>query len=187
MKKLLLLIVLLSCINMNAQNWTKEIYKVFLKEKKVGLTVDLTEATIMDVSYEEYPEYFCGKNSVSEKYANLILEKFTKRFRQEFYLAVKKEPAEINDAKYVVTYKILNISEKGGFSGIYYVECDGNRSEINSFERKDGRWNDFETLLLENVVKFWKQLKNDEDKKGNPLRDKLYVNKKKKSPNTIKR
>ena len=90
MKKLLLLIVLLSCINMNAQNWTKEIYKVFLKEKKVGLTVDLTEATIMDVSYEEYPEYFCGKNSVSEKYANLILEKFTKRFRQEFYLAVKK-------------------------------------------------------------------------------------------------
>ena len=179
MRKLFFLLLILSSINMSAQNWTKETRKKFLKEKGVGLIVDLSEATIMDVSIKDYPEYYSGKFSSNEKYANLVLEKFKNKFRSGFYNAVKKEPVDIQEAKYVVTYKILNITEKGGFSGLYYVDCDGNRSKTESYEVKNGRWNDLETLLMENVEKFWKRLKHPNENNGNPIYDELYVSKKK--------
>lgn len=174
MKKIFLLILIFSSLSLSAQDWSKETRKDFLKVKNVGLIVDYSEATIMEVSTEDYPEYFCGKFSSNEKHAKLILEKFIKRFRLGFSLATKKELVDIKDSRYVVTYKILNITEKGGFSGLYYVECNGNRSETNSFEMKDGRWNDFETLLMENVEKFWNRLNHLTPMTGNPIFDKLY-------------
>ena len=174
MKKILFLILVFASLSLNAQNWSKETRKDFLKEKNVGLIVDFSEALIMDVSVEDYPEYFSGKFSSNEKYAKLILEKFIKRFRLGFSLAAKKELVDIKDSRYVVTYKILNITEKGGFSGLYYVECNGNRSETNAFEMKDGRWNDFETLLMENVEKFWKRIKHPSEMNGNPVYDILH-------------
>lgn len=77
MWKILILFAILFCsVSTNAQNWTKEIAKNFLKEKQVAINVDLSDATIMDVSLKDYPEYFNGKYSSNEKYANLILDKF---------------------------------------------------------------------------------------------------------------
>lgn len=160
----------------NAQNWTKEIAKNFSKEKQVAINVDLSDAIIMDVSLKDYPEYFSGKYSSNEKYANLILDKFKNRFRTSFYKYLKIKEISESDAKFTLVFKIKSITEKGGFSGSYFVITQGNCSNEISFDQKDGRWNDFETLLMENAEKFWKTA----DLKGyNPYTVKLYPKKKK--------
>lgn len=167
------------CIaSMNAQNWTKETAKRFLKEKQVAINIDLLNATIMDVSFEDYPEYYSGKYSSNEKYANIILDKFKNRFRTSFYKYLKKNEVSESDAKFTLVFKFKNITEEGGFSGFYYVDTQGNCSEEIYFEQKDGRWNDFETLLMENAEKFWKKAGGYSGYDYNPYLVKLYTKKK---------
>lgn len=169
---------ILSC-SVYAQNWTKEITKDFSKEKNVAVVIDLSEAMIMDVPISEYPEYYSGKFSSNEKYANLVLEKFKNRFVSNFCQKCKRNAVSEEEARFTVTYKINSISENGGFSGVYWVSDKGNKSETISFNRKDGRWNDFEKLLMENVDKFWKSVANSQGGvKGNPYNDKLFSKKK---------
>ena len=78
MKSLTLSLFALLSLTTSAQNWNKEIVKEFIKEKNVALVVDFSRATIMDVSIDDYPEYYSGKFSSNEKYANLVLKKFKK-------------------------------------------------------------------------------------------------------------
>jgi len=177
MWKILTLLAILFCsVSTNAQNWTKEIAKNFLKEKQVAINVDLSNATIMDVSLKDYPEYFSGKYSSNEKYANLILNKFKNRFRTSFYKYLKKNEKSESEAKFTLVFKFKSITEKGGFTGVYYVVTQGNCSEEISFYQKDGRWNDFETLLMENAEKFWETA---HFKGYSPYTVKLYPKKKK--------
>lgn len=177
MKSLLLTLFTFLAISTSAQNWDKDIVKEFVKEKNVAMVVDLSDATIMDVQISDYPEYYSGKYSSNEKYANLVLEKFKNRFTANFYETCKRNSISKADARFVVTYKINSISENGGFSGVYYVSDRGNMSDTISFSRKDGKWNDFEVLLMENVDKFWKAVKG-QFTQGNPYFDKLYTKKK---------
>lgn len=178
MKKIPTLFTIIFCtVIVNAQNWTKEVAKEFSKEKQVAINIDLSDATIMDVSLKDYPEYFSGKYSSNEKYANLILDKFKNRFRISFFKYSKKNEISESDAKFTLVFKLKSITEKGGFSGVYYVVTQGNCSDEILFEQKDGRWNDFETLLMENAEKFWKTA----DLKGySPYMVKLYTKKKQK-------
>lgn len=157
MRLFLTLTAMLICtVCINAQNWTKEIAEDFKREKQVAFNVDLSDATIMDVSLEDYPEYFSGKYSSNEKYANLILEKFKNRIRTSFYKYFKKIETSESEAKFTLVLKLKSITEKGGFSGSYNVVTQGNYSNEILFDHKDGRWNDFETLLMENAEKCWK-------------------------------
>ena len=57
----------------------------------------------------------------------------------------------------MIEFKFSNITEKGGFSGVYHIVTQDNYSEDIHFSQKDGRWNNFETLLMENVDKFWEK------------------------------
>ena len=178
MWKILTLFVILFCsVSTNAQNWTKEIAKNFLKEKQVAINVDLSDATILDVSLKDYPEYFSGKYSSNEKYANLILDKFRNRFRTSFYKYLKKNEISESEAKFTLVFKFTSITERGGFSGVYHVVTQGNCSEEISFDQKDGRWNDFETLLMENAEEFWKL--SIRRRSYSPYEVKLYPQKKK--------
>lgn len=161
-----------------AQNWNKDIATEFKKENNVAIIVDLSEATIMDVSIKDYPVYYSGKFSSNEKYANMVLEKLKNRFTSKFYTRLKKKKVTPEEARFVVTYKFMSINEKGGFSGVYWVSDKGNISDQIPFERKDGRWNDFEILLMENVDKFWKSAKGGSSK-GNPYLDNLFSKKRK--------
>lgn len=176
MKKLLALIaIFLAATSGHAQNWTKEISNEFKKEKQVAVQIDLSESTIMDVTLADYPEYFSGKYSSNEKYANLILDKFKNRFRTSFYKHTKKVEVSESEAKFILVFEFKSITEKGGFSGTYRVVTQGNSSEEISFIQKDGRWNDFETLLMENADKFWKRIDFSD---FNPYSVKLYTQKK---------
>ena len=172
----ILFVIFFLVFTVHAQNWTKEIAKDFIKDKQVAINVDLSDATIMDVSLKDYPEYYSGKYSSNERYANLVLEKFRNRFRTSFYKYLKKNETSESDAKFTLVVKLKSITEKGGFSGVYYVVTQGNCSNEVSFYQKDGRWNDFETLLMENAEKFWKLA----DLKGyNPYTVKLDTKNKK--------
>ena len=177
MRNLFILFAILLCtVSTSAQNWTKEIAKDFSKEKQVAINIDLSNATIMDVSLKEYPEYFSGKYSSNEKFANLILNKFKNRFRTSFYKYLKKNEISESEAKFTIVFKFKNITEEGGFSGVYYVETQGNCSKEINFNQKDGRWNDFETLLMENAEIFWKTTIHRSY--INPYAVKLYTKKK---------
>ena len=173
-KALLSLIVAFPTLPAAAQNWTKETLKAFKQEKKAALVVNLKAATIMDVSYEDYPEYYSGKFSSNEKYANLLLEKFENRFRNGFFKSTKKEIVPTGEARFTVVYDFREITEKGGFSGTYYLMDGEDKSNILSFAQEDGRWNDFETLLMENIDEFWKTKKRWR-MGGNPVYDGYYL------------
>ena len=171
-KILFLILAFVSSVAM-AQNWTKETFNEFKNNQDVALVLDLSEATVMDVKMADFPAYYSGKFSSNAKYANMVLEKFKDSFSSFFYKKCKKNSVPVDGARYVVTYKFKSITTEGGFSGEYWVSDGGNISEKLEFSCKDGRWNDFEILLMENVEKFWKSV-NGVGKKGNPYKDKLF-------------
>ena len=166
----------LCSISSFCQNWTKEMSKDFIKSPAVCTIVDLSTATVMGVPVADFPKYYAGKFSSNEEYAQLVLDKFKNKFINNFYKTTKKEKASIDAANYIVTYQIYEITEDAGFSGKYYVECNNCKSRVYSFECKDGRWNDFEELLMENVDKYWRYAKGG-SKHGNPCRDNLLPKK----------
>ena len=181
MKHLFVLTAMLFCVHSaNAQNWTKEIADNFSKEKKVAIKLDLSDVMIMDVPLKDYPEYYSGKYSSNEKYATLILDKFQNRFCTCFYKYLKKEKIEESEAQYTIVFKFLSITEYGGFSGTYYVVTEGNKSEVVSFNQNDGKWNDFETLLMENIEKYWKRASYNPYSANNPYGEKRLYPKTKK-------
>lgn len=159
-----------------AQDWTKDITKEFRKQPNVAIVIDLSNTTIMDVSLENYPKYFSGKYSSNEAYAELIIQRFKNRFKEGFYKTVKKEEVDTSAARFVVVYTFKSISENGGFRGYYHVESGNIKSKSIEFRCEDGKWNNFETLLMENSEKYWRKITKDYfmDMDGNPYKDKLY-------------
>ena len=154
-RKFLFLIMAFVSVVAFGQNWTRETVKDYKKEVNVALVVDFSEATVMDVKLEDFPEYFSGRYGKTEKYASLVLEKFKNRFASNYFKASERISVPVEEARFVITYNFNSINENGGFHGVFWI-CDGdNKSEVVPFKQKDGRWNEFEVLLMENVDKFW--------------------------------
>jgi len=171
MKKVLLLIITLAVtISLSAQNWTKAMQRDFRKSKDIVVVVDFSKATIMGVPTIDFPYYYAGKYQTNDKYPVILLNKIKTKFESTFYQTFGYYQADLATAKYIVHYDFHYINEKGGFSGVCYVSTNGNNSTAYYFGWKDGRWNDFEQLVMENIKRYFGKAK----KYPNFIGGKLY-------------
>jgi len=159
MKKYLAFVVMLfATITLTAQNWTKQMQKEYRKSKDVAIVVDLSKATIMGVSIDKFPIYYAGKYKKEKEYAEIILEQIENNFKNAYRKANDLPVVDEASAKFVVHYDFNEITEEAAFSGVYYITCGDSKSKITPFSCNKGRWNDFETLIKENIEKFFKKL-----------------------------
>lgn len=158
MKKILLLIVLMLGVvgTMFGQNWTKETAKDFKRSKSIAIVTDISQAMICDVPAEKFPLYYASKTKGDAEGIKIMLEKFQYKFKSEFGKLYKKNILETNEADYVINYVFKNINEDGSFSGYFYVDNKGNKSANVEFQMFEGRWNDMETLLVENITRYFR-------------------------------
>lgn len=138
--------------------WTKEMQDDFRKSKDVAVVVDFSQTKIMGVSVEDFPIYYASKYGKRKEIGSLILkqikESFMDNFRKTYNLPSVKEA----DAKYVIHYDFYYISEDAGASGEFYVMKGNEKSKVNRFYWGNGRWNEFDILMKENIEKYFKMV-----------------------------
>ena len=172
MKKLQTLIFFFISLAVSAQNWTADMQKDFRKSQDVAVVVDLTQATICDLSYDKFPIYYAGKEKCDKEYAEVLLEQVQNMFLNGILEALKLPRVDKDKAKYVIHYIFYNITEDAAFSGRFYVMCGDNKSAEMPFWQPKGRWNTFEKLLKENVKDYVQNVNKGNSK--SPFRCNLY-------------
>lgn len=163
MKKLMIVLLLLvgALGNIHAQKWDKETKKAFKKSDHYSIIVDYTDLKIAGLDSAEFVSYYCEKEKKKPEFLGLTL----KRFKDELARAAskvldKRFRVEDSTADFVFSYKIYDITEKAGFTGEMSIYPRGQQDNamVYDFQMKDGRWNSFDVLLLENAEKLGKNI-----------------------------
>ncbi len=157
MKKIIFTVLLMMgfVMGVNAQNWTQADSTEFAKATDIAFEVDLSDATIMGLSKEKYPAYYASKFGSTEKNAELLLERFCNEMEYQYFTRERQNVTCDPNAKFKIVYKITYITEKGGFGGTYTLSNGKTKSEAYPFAVRDGKWNSFDNLLLENAKKLF--------------------------------
>ncbi|MCM1066646.1 MAG: hypothetical protein NC418_03615 [Muribaculaceae bacterium] len=166
----LLVLVFICRSPLAALTLDKDKIREFKECKAYGISADFSNAIVCGLKIGEYKKFYAEKNSVSEQYVDMLFSQFENALltRPEgvlenkpfflgnpatFYPLDSSSPRPFN-----LHIKIISINENASVTALCTLYTD----DINdgySFDIRvgEGRWNDFEVLVKENLAEVnWK-------------------------------
>lgn len=145
----------------SAQKWDKETKKAFKKAASYSLMIDFSDMKISGLDSAEFVSYYCDKKQAKPEFLGLVLKKFKHELASAASKVMKKSfLIDDSTSDFVFSYRIYEITDNAGLTGDLSIYPRGKTEEANiyDFKIKDGKWNDFDVLLLENAEKLGKRL-----------------------------
>lgn len=159
MRKLTIIFMLLLgiCNFAYAIKWDSKTNKAFRKASTYALYVDFSQAKIAGLDSAEFVTYYCEKEGKKPEFLGIVFKKFKQVLGENAGKALSKTFAveDSSSADFIFDFKFSNITEKAGVNGVLmiYPKKHKDMAKMFSFKVKDGRWNDFDVLLLETAEK----------------------------------
>lgn len=126
------------------------------------MLIDFSQAKFSGLDSAEFVTYYSNKEKKDPAFINLVLKKFKLALAESTEKTLRKKIMldDTSSSNFVFSFKIKEVTEDAGIKGELYVYPKDrlNDALIFDFKQKDGRWNDFDILLVENATKIGKRM-----------------------------